>query len=141
MPRHYKVQSIRIHQSYDVSEVADLLGVTQQTIRIWIKAGLPILGAQRPTLILGCALRAFLEHQKAKAKRPTAQDEFYCLHCRKAQKPFGMLVDYIPVDESRGRLVALCEVCEGCCYRFASKASLPELSRVFEITISMMKQA
>ena len=140
MAKRYKTQSIRIHQSYEVAELADLLMCTQQTVRAWIRGGLPVLSAQRPILILGFELRKYLKDRYAKAKRPTALGEFYCMRCRKPQKPFGMLVDYIPINENRGRLAALCSVCETTCSRFASKASLPELSRVFEIAIAAMKQ-
>lgn len=112
---------------------------TQQTVRAWIKDGLTALETQRPALILGCELREYLKDRQAKAKRPTALGEFYCMRCRKPQKPFGMLVDYIPINESKGRLVALCGVCETTCNRFATKASLPELSQIFEIVIAAMK--
>jgi len=139
MAKRYKIQSIRIHQSYEVAELADLLMCTQQTVRAWIRDGLPVLSAQRPILILGFELRKYLKDRDAKAKRPTALGEFYCMRCRKPRKPFGMLVDYIPINESRGRLVALCSVCETTCSGFATKASLPELSRVFEIVITAMK--
>ncbi len=88
MARRYKIQSIWIHQSYDVSEVADLLGVTHRTVRVWINAGLPILATQRPVLILGCELWKYLKDRDAKAKCPAALGEFYCMRCRKPQKPF-----------------------------------------------------
>jgi DNA-binding XRE family transcriptional regulator len=139
MARRYKIQSIRIHQAYDVPDVADLLGLTQQTVRAWIRDGLPVLATQRPVLVLGYELRKYLKDRDANAKRPTALGEFYCMRCRKPRKPFGMLVDYIPINESKGRLVALCSVCETTCNRFATKASLPELSGVFEIAIAAMK--
>ncbi len=140
MAKHYKIQSIRIHQSYEVSELSDLLICTQQTVRAWIRDGLPVLSARRPILILGFELRKYLKDRDANAKRPTALGEFYCMRCRKPQKPFGMLVDYIPINESKGRLAALCSVCETTCSRFASKDSLPELSQIFEIVIAAMKQ-
>ena len=139
MAKRYKIQSIRIHQSYEVPELANLLMCTQQTVRAWIKGGLQVLSARRPILILGFELRKYLKDRDAKAKRPTALGEFYCMRCRKPEKPYGMLVDYIPINESKGRLVALCSVCETTCSRFASKASLPELSQDFEIAIAAMK--
>lgn len=140
MARRYNTRSIRLHQSFDVSQVAELLGTTQQTVRIWIKAGLPVLRTQRPTLILGFHLREFLNERNEKAKCPTAFDEFYCLCCRKPQKPLGMMADYIPINENAGRIVALCGCCESTCNRFIKKSDLPKLSRVFEIAIGVMRQ-
>ncbi|MFK5978038.1 MAG: helix-turn-helix domain-containing protein [Rhizobiaceae bacterium] len=136
MAKKYNAQSVRIHQSYEVSEVVDLLRVSPQTVRSWIKMGLPVLNAQRPILILGFQLRDFLRNRNTKAKQPTKLGEFYCLHCRKPRMPYGKMADYIPFNDARGRLVALCEVCEGTCNRMTSKASLPELSRILEIAIN-----
>jgi len=92
-----------------------------------------VLNDQRPTLILGFVLREFLTARAKAAKRPCAEGEMYCMRCRTPQKPLGMMVDYVPISSSQGRLVALCAVCECVCASIASAASLPQLSQIWDI--------
>ena len=51
---------VKIHRNYTVEDVANLLGVHKNTVREWIKQGLPKIDDKRPMLILGCDLFAFL---------------------------------------------------------------------------------
>ncbi len=135
MARRVSTQKIKSNRSYTVEEAAEVLNITEQTVRVWIKSGLPVLRAKRPMLVLGFELRAFLQDRTINAKQPTVLGEIYCVRCNKPQKPFGMMADYIPVDATNGRLVTLCGVCEGTCSQFASKTKLAELSLVLEIVI------
>jgi len=135
MARRFSTQRIKSNQSYTVEEAAEIVGVTQQTIRAWIKAGLSTLCAKRPILILGFELRAFLQVRSIRTKRPTNLGEFYCFRCRAPRKPFGMMADYIPTNDIAGRLVTLCGVCDGTCCQITSKASLTELSQILDIAI------
>lgn len=134
MAKRFKLQGIRIHQSYEVWEVTDLLGASEQTVRGWIRSGLPALSAKRPLLILGCELKVFLEKKQAKAKRKPALGEMMCMSCRRPQMPYGLMADYLPMNARTGRLEALCGVCEGVVMRFTSAASLPEFSKILQIT-------
>lgn len=141
MAKRFKTQRIRIHQSYEVGEVVDLLNAAPQTVRGWIKDGLPVLFTQRPMLILGFELKAYLDKRQETAKQPTALGEMYCMSCRKPRKPLGMMADYVPKTTTTGLLEALCGVCEGVCMRFTSKASLPDLSRILDIATNDNRQA
>lgn len=141
MARRYNYRAVRIHRSYEVSDVADLLGVTEQTVRAWIKKeGLPVLNSKRPTLILGLELRKFLQIRQEKTKSPLAVGEFYCMHCRQPKKPLGKMADYISVSPRGGRLMALCETCEGVCSLTVSKADLPKFFSVLDIAESSSEQ-
>ena len=44
---------VKIHLNYRVEEAARLLGTHKNTVRAWVKAGLPTCDSNRPTLILG----------------------------------------------------------------------------------------
>ena len=118
-----------------------MLNAAPQTVRGWIKDGLPVLFTQRPMLILGFELKAYLDNRQETAKQPTVLGEMYCMSCRKPRKPLGMMADYVPKTTTTGRLEALCGVCEGVCIRFTSKASLPDLSRILDIATNDNRQA
>ena len=134
MAKHFKLRGIRIHQSYEVGEVAEIVDASEQTVRRWISNGLPVLNSMRPVLILGFELKSYLEELQAKPKSDAALGAIMCMSCRKRQMPFGLMVDYIPTSDTSGRLEAMCGECEGVCMRFTSKASLPVLATVLDIT-------
>lgn len=123
-----------MNMQYDVQDAAEALGVTPQTVRLWIKDGLPTLNSSRPILIMGFHLRDYIENRFKKTKHKLALGEFYCMRCRVARKPFGMMADYVPLNAQRGRLEALCGVCDARCSRLATEASLLALSKALDIT-------
>lgn len=59
--RHSNHRLAKLHRNYSVEEVAKLYGVHRNTVREWIKRGLPTNDGKRPTLILGRDLAAFLQ--------------------------------------------------------------------------------
>ena len=56
--------------TYTVDEAATALDVTTATVRNYVRRGLPIMTAQRPYLISGEALRAFLLNERERRKKP-----------------------------------------------------------------------
>ncbi len=131
-PNHRGVKAVR---SYTVPEAASALGVTMGTVRNWIRNGLPVLNAKRPTLILGSILRDYLDGQRTRHKVALAPDQLYCLTCKAARAPYGLMLDYIPHSGKTGRLTGLCEACGGTCNRIASRASLTRLGEFFDIAV------
>ncbi len=51
--RHPNPRLVKIHRSYTVEETATVCGVHRNTVRQWIKTGLPTLDARRPVLMQG----------------------------------------------------------------------------------------
>ena len=141
MTRRINPRKVKIHQSYTVEEAALLLGRSIPTVRSWIKKGLPVMRGQIPHLILGGDLREYLDKSQKSSKRPLAPNQLYCLKCRKPQAPYGALVDYIPISDTRGRLEGLCPICGGVCNRFASPRQLLRLAEIFDLTIRTHKNA
>src|SRR4051794_30588484 len=115
---------VKIHRSYTVEEFACLFPVHKNTVRIWIKDGLPIIDGKRPTMILGSKARIFLLARRTRNKRTCKPDEIYCLRCRAPRVPAGEMAEYTPINEKIGNLRAICPDCESLMHRLVSNAKL-----------------
>ncbi len=127
---------VKIHRNYTVEEVACLLGAHKNTVRAWIKAGLPTIEGKRPILILGPDLVTYLKARRTKNKRPCQPGEIYCVRCRAPQRPAGDMAEYEPVTEKFGSLKGICPDCEGMIYRRASRAKLAQIRDKLDITFT-----
>ena len=102
---------IRINRPYTVEEAARALSKHKQTVRNWIRDGLPTVDRSRPTMIHGHELRSYLERKRQEAKRPCPPGTLYCFRCNLPRKPALGMVDLIQDTEATGNLKALCEAC------------------------------
>lgn len=135
MPKRVNPNLVKIHRSYAVDEAAWLLGVHKNTIRQWIKAGLPVCDDRRPTLILGRHLRSFLCDRRQSRKRRCRPDELFCLRCRAPRRPAGNMVDFMPESASSGRLIGMCPTCDSMMNRYASRAGLTRIRAIFDVSL------
>ena len=129
----------RMHYTYTVKEAAELYGVHSHTVRNWIKKGLPVLDEQRPVLIQGLKLRDFIRESNAKQKHPCAINQIYCLACRKPQVPAGEMVDYVPSDERKGCLTALCPDCDRVINKYFSFSKIEQIQKKLDVNIQPIK--
>ncbi len=141
MPKRPNPRAIKTARTYTVEEAAIALGVSVGTIRSWVKSGLPLMRSQRPYLIIGDALRGFLEDRARASKAPLRDDQLYCLTCKVGRKPMGLLVDCIPQTPGTARLLGLCEVCGNTCNRMISRSKIDHFSQVFCVAIKEGQQA
>jgi hypothetical protein len=77
----------KIHRTYSFEEIARLFGVHKQTVRNWQKEGLPVLTGKRPYLVIGEALRTFLDKRRRSSKQQCKDGELYCLRCHAPARP------------------------------------------------------
>jgi hypothetical protein len=131
--RRITIHRIKSSATYEVAEVAKLLGVHRNTVRRWLADGLTPLDDRRPTLILGAVLAAFLRAKRADRRTPCGPGEFYCFRCRTPRRPFGGLVDVRHRTEKISRLSGLCECCDTPIHRTARRSDLPKLTALFDL--------
>lgn len=130
----------KIHRNYTVEEVAGLYGVHRNTVRQWIKQGLPICDDQRPMLILGSELAAFLTRKRTRNKQPCKPGEVYCVRCRVPQPPALGMADYQPLTAVSGNLVGLCPRCGGLIYRRVSLARLAVVKGNLDVRFTQARE-
>ena len=138
--RHPNHRLAKVHRSYSVEETALLFGIHKNTVRAWVKSGLPVSDDKRPLLILGYDLAAFLQARRVKNKRPCQPGEIYCVRCRMQKVPAGDMADYQPVTESLGNLIGICPDCETMIYRRVSLAKLEQIRGRLDITMPQALQ-
>ena len=133
--RHPNPRLAKIHRNYTVEEVAALFGTHRNTVRQWVKQGLPTTDDRRPMLILGADLVAFLQARRAKNKRNCQPGEMYCVRCRVPRAPGGDMADYLPDTATLGNLIGICSVCDAMMYRRTSLARIEQVRGKLVITL------
>ena len=132
--RHPNYRRVKIHRSYAVEQAARRLGVHKNTVRAWIKVGLPTIDDRRPILILGSDLIAFLRARRARKKRPCSPGQMYCFRCRAPKFPAGDMAEYIAITEKVVNLTAICPDCTSMMHRLVSRAGLESFRAKMDIT-------
>ncbi len=138
--RHPNPRLAKIHRSYTVEEAADLFHVHRNTVREWVKRGLPTSDDKRPMLILGHNLSEFLQARRARNKQTCKPGEIYCVRCRTPKVPAGDMADYQVTTESLGSLIGICPDCEAMMYRRVSLAKLEQIRGRLDITMPQALQ-
>ena len=80
--RHPNPRLVKIHRKYSIEEIARLFGLHKNTIRNWLRQGLPAIDDGRPMLILGRELSRFLQERRQRAKQSCGPGRIYCIACR-----------------------------------------------------------
>jgi len=140
MPKQLNPNLAKIHRNYTVEEVASLFGIHKNTVRGWIKAGMPVCDDRRPTLILGHELRGYLQCKRKERKKRCKPFELYCMRCRLPKRPAENMVDFTPINGNTGRLVGICPDCETLMNRYASEASLGQIQEHLDVCMPIAQK-
>ena len=111
-----------------------MLGVHKNTVANWLKNGLSAIDDQRPILIHGRVLRAFLQERRNRQKRRCRIGELYCLRCRAPKRPLDGKAIYVPMTNSGGNLQGRCSDCLSIICQRVSIARLPEFRAILTVT-------
>ena len=133
MARRPNWRRVKRHRSYAVDEAARTLSVAKGTVRRWLKNGLSHLDDQRPLLILGDDLVAFLKDRKPPKQR-CSDVQCYCFRCRAPRSPALGEIEYWPM-ETGGRISALCEECTTVMNKRVSRATIDRLRAKLRVTV------
>ena len=85
MPKQARLNRIKSLHPYTIEEAAEVSGVSTRTIRNWAANGLRVMDAERPALIRGDDLRAYISGQRKSRKTKTTPDTIYCVCCRQTR--------------------------------------------------------
>lgn len=111
---------IRSKSVYSSPELASIMGVTQVTIRNWIKQGMKVLDKNsNPYLILGSDARQFIICRKERHRKPTKIDEFFCPRCKAPRKsiPEYTIAKYTGKQFKTSPQVIIQGICADCSCR------------------------
>lgn len=125
MNRRINPNRVKIHRSYTVRELADLLGVHKNTVAHWQQHGLVPIEKRRPYLFTGSTVRAFLVSRNKARKRPCPPGMLYCFKCREPQRPVPTSIEYVRRPARVGNLRAICSACGTSMNRAVRYAAIP----------------
>ena len=131
--RTYNTRLIRRDFCYRVDEVAELYGLHRQAVRRWLRDELRRIDDQRPVLIHGGDLIAFLDARQSKRKQACASGEIYCCRCKSPQRPRQNLVSVIFQNDTHLMLLAKCDTCGTRMNQFGSVRKLDQYRSTFII--------
>lgn len=122
---------IKLHRSYTVAEIVRVLDVHENTVRGWIKHGLPTVDGPGLTLVRGEVLIELLRSRKV--NRPCGPGRIYCVACRSPQEPADGFAAYEPLKDGQGNLVGICPTCDRVIYRRVSVRKIDEAAGTLEV--------
>ena len=89
---------------------------------------------ERPHLIRGDDLRAYIKSNRKTRRTKTQIDTFHCVCCRKERHAAGNMADCVIIGK-RARLTLLCEACGTVVIKPVALALVPEIARKLDLTI------
>lgn len=122
--RRMNPNAIKLHRTYDVSELAVCCGVHKNTIRLWRRDGLEAIDGSKPALFHAASIRTYLRKRNSKRKCPCGPGKFYCFRCKEPRPPAVDFIVYVPITATSGNAKAICGICETHMFRRVTRAAL-----------------
>ena len=138
--KRLNARRIKIHRTYTVDEAARLFRVHKNTVRAWVKSGLPTTDARRSILILGRELARFLHERRQRTRQQCQPGQFYCLRCRSPREPASRVAAYVPITSSSGNLRGQCGDCGVLMWRRVSLTRLSVVAGALDVTFQGAQQ-
>lgn len=108
----YPTNKIRKNYTYSVCDIADLYGITPDTVFRWIrKEGLKRNIVSKKYYVHSSDLKRFLEKRNRKNKHPCEDHEMFCCKCKKPQTPQKNSLKFKVNPNKVIRVYGLCRVC------------------------------
>ncbi|PCI01947.1 MAG: hypothetical protein COB76_00140 [Alphaproteobacteria bacterium] len=108
----YPTNKIRHDYTYTVYEIADLYGITPDTVFRWIRnEGLVRIIAGRQYLVHGSSLAKFLNNKNQKRKKPCLEGELFCCKCQLPREPIASSIKSRKEPNKTVRVFGKCPVC------------------------------
>ena len=131
--RTYNTRRIKRDYSYYLDEVAELFDVHKNSVRNWVKSGLPLVDDKRPHMVHGSALIAFLKKRQSKRKHRCQLHEFYCFKCRLPRPLWEGLADMAITSKTRLQLSGICNTCNTKVFKAGSVERISEYAKTFDL--------
>ena len=134
MKRSFNYQRVRSHRPYTIAKLAALYDVDPATVRRWIKRNgldVAIVCKQRPVILQGKLVKAWMKARQTAKKQPCAPDQMYCVRCK---EPRHIRSDNSLIVQLRGpKLTAQgdCDACGLTLRRFGTTANRAALEAAF----------
>ena len=134
--RRVNPRLVKVHRNYSVEQVAQLFDLHKNTVRNWLKQGLPVVDERRPTLILGRELSRFLHERRQKSRQTCGPGRIFCIACRAPKVPAGKMAECILTGPCTGNLCGICPDCDRLIYRRVNLAKIDAVRGELEITFT-----
>ena len=102
-------------------------------MRNWIRSGLKLIDKQRPHMVHGSDLIAYLNDKQSKRKHKCKPNEFYCFKCRIPRPAWEGIIDIEIKNENLLQLSGLCFTCSTKVFKAGSVNKLPEYVKTFSV--------
>ena len=134
MFKYYNPNIIASYKSYTVDQICKIYAdkkLHAQTIRKWIKSGELETVSNRPILIYGEVLKAFIKARNKAHKRNLEFNQFKCVKCREIATPQGNKILVYQNKNGSLKAVGICPACNHQNFRFYKKTDWSNLEKTF----------
>lgn len=129
--KNYNLNLISSLICYTINDITHLFSITETTVRIWIKKGLPTIDGRKPHMIHGKDLKLFLKKKLNNRRHKCAPEQFFCFKCQTTRTPEDNTVFAKELSSTKWLLSAFCSKCGTTIYKASSVKQLSNYDKIF----------